>query len=199
MPIHHPSMSHMLDVEFYINKHDWWLHMHFFHCHVALKIFVAGFIPALPPRCSLFSASTSSLHLSSHAPTCLPQLVQPPLSMHFALIRREHRQTVLTVSARRGCCRGRETTAIVTVYRFEDTEKGVWVEGEMPQVCKVTLNKMTEIDTGGTGGAGGRQVTLFEWRSLESHLIILSDSIPSDVYFKLVHWLHTSTELLFQA
>lgn len=123
----------------------------------AFKIFVVSFISALP-LCSLFSASTSSLHLSSSAPTCLPQLVQPPLSMHFALIRREHRQTVLTMSARRGCCRGRETTAIVTVYRFEDAGKGVWVEGgEMPQVCKVTLNKMTEIDTGGRGGAGGNR------------------------------------------
>lgn len=154
----------------------------------AFKIFIVGFIPALPPHCSLFSASTSSLHLSSRAPTCLPQLVQPPLSMHFALIRREHRQTVLTVSARWGCCRRRETTAIVTVYRFEDAGKGLWVEGgEMPQVCKVTLNKMTEMDTGGRGGAGGRQVTLFEWRRFECHLILLSDSIPSDVYFKWVH------------
>lgn len=56
---------------------------------------------------------TYSFCWSRCPPTCLSVLVQPPslpLSMHFALIRREHRQTVLSALPWQGCCRGRETT-----------------------------------------------------------------------------------------
>jgi len=47
----------------------------------------------------------------SPLPACLHwySLLSLPLSMYFALIRSEHRQTVLTIWAPRGCCRGRET------------------------------------------------------------------------------------------
>lgn len=70
----------------------------------------------------LWSAPQASHHfLSARVKVTAPYLpvcagtapLASLLSMHFALIRREHRQTVLTAGARRGCCEGRELTANV--------------------------------------------------------------------------------------
>lgn len=62
--------------------------------------------------------------LSWHSPLYLP------LSMYFALIRRDYRQTVLTVEALQGCCRVGETTSTVNSRgRWEEGDRGEEVGG----------------------------------------------------------------------
>lgn len=117
---------------FYLEKSDyfyfyliWKYFLHesenriFQHPPYSLGIIIPPFSYPLLPHLS------SPLSTSSLSPP--PQATVPPpaclcwysrlsllLSMYFALIRREHRQTVLTVRARQGGCRGRETTLTVT-------------------------------------------------------------------------------------
>lgn len=73
-----------------------------------------------------------------------------PLSMYFALIRREHRQTVLTAWARRGCYRAMERG-------WCGEEEGGGTGCRANTLLSMTPNKTTEIGTGGNRrwGEGG--------------------------------------------
>lgn len=117
----------------------------------------------LPVHCFLISAPLPLHHLSLSPPVratvplpaclCWYSPLPLPLSMYFALIRREHRQTVLTAWARRGCCRGRETTAAVTAaWDGRRMEESGWRGGgggcRATTLLSMTPNKKTEIGTG---------------------------------------------------
>lgn len=70
--------------------------------------------------------------LRRHGPLSLP------LSMCFALIRREYRQTVLTARARQGCCRVGETTSTGTAGWSGRKSGGKGQRGEMSDHSSVS-------------------------------------------------------------
>lgn len=174
------------------------------------------FIPPPPHLCS--SASTSSLPLSSCyrlcPPTCLPVLVQPPLSASVNVFcpYKERAQADCTnrVSSA-GVLQGQgDHSECNGGVRWEE-DGGERIEGmgegggcRATVLLSMTPNKMTEIGTGEEEVGGGRMARRGRWMCLRGDVAMRRSILQPHLPFMSKrqswtppHWWYTFTKLSF--